>query len=164
LIVSLAEEALVARAWRIVVPFIGSRDAIEVGLDVLEDGSVVSIPTVPWALSVGNVVQVSYVRYGHAIDRTIQVEITGHDDAFTVVHMATQKKIDPKQLPIDRIRGAFVVTESNRARRLRRRMAILTQQAAADIAHGDFRNVAQILAAVSIAFPTTLNHDKPGGK
>lgn len=168
LIVSMTKDEPVQRAWRLSVPFIGQRDAREVLLHVSDDGQpfLGDPPAVPWSLMMGNVVQISYSRYGHAQHRTIQATVIGHENDDNTVRLETRQKIDPKQIPIERIKATAVVSESEAAKRMRSKMVLLARHMAHLISAGDVDEVPQIVAVLAAAFPTSIDHHAPvgGGK
>jgi hypothetical protein len=161
LVISLADGAPRARAWRLHIPFIGQRGAIEVLLHVSDDGQpfLMSPPKFPWALMVGNTVQISYSRYGHAEHRTIQAKVIAHEGDG--VRLETQKKIDPRSLPIERVKRVAVVDESDAAKRMRQKMVLLARHAGHLLAVGDFEEVSRVVEILAAAFPTTIEHYEP---
>lgn len=145
-----------ARAWRINLPFVGVREAEEIPLRPVrpEDPLGPSAPVLPWALTPGNQVEISYRRFRGTGTIVMQAEIT-HGGAETVF-LNPRLKSGVNSLPVERILSVRVLIESAAAQDVRREAIACLRHAAAALSSGDVNLVEQLIAVPAAAFPATI--------
>jgi [CysO sulfur-carrier protein]-S-L-cysteine hydrolase len=156
LIVSTRTEHTTARAWRVALPFIGQKVAEEIPLLPTKPGDPLgpAVPVLPWALSIGNQVQIQYRRFRGTGIITMEATITDGDRE--TVFMTPRLKSGVNSLPIERIAYVQVITESPQAKEVRREAIACLRHAAAALSSGDVNLVEQLIAVPAAAFPATI--------
>lgn len=145
------------RAWRISNPYIGINRAHEV---LLLTGTAESLtqgpppPPAPWALSLGNTVEITYEGdSGTTRSATGQVMTSSHEE----VVLRFPKSGHPQwAVNVGQIRHVHLLAESEPAKKLRREMIGYLRHAAAAAASGGLAEVPRLLAATSAAFPPAI--------
>ena len=163
LIVSLEHDNPSCRAWRIGLEYIGVPKANEVLLHISEDGEpyTAAPPPLPWALTPGNKVQLTYQRPGHANARTIIAEITDMriDGAGRVaISLNPRMGTDPRSMLIERIKAVRVLSESPAAGRVRMRSTLYARALAHCLDTDEFATAALYAAYLIAAYPISLIH------
>lgn len=157
LIVSLAEEMPKVRAWRMDSEYIGQPRATEVLIHVADENHPFTSepPQVPWALTEGNKLLLTYYRPGHGGLRTVRTTVDSWAlEAGTekvVLTLQPSLGTDPKTMLMERVRAVKVVAESPRAARIAQRAALYARALAHAIEHDrttEVRNYIRFLAAV----------------
>lgn len=145
-----------ARAWRIATPYIGMRVAEEIPLRPVASGDPLAFvpPSLPWALSPGNVVEITYRRARGEGQIVFQATITGGD--ADMVMLKPRIKSGVNSLPIERVISVQVITESDVAKEVRREVIASLRHAAAAVSSGDCNLVEQLVAVAAAAFPAGI--------
>lgn len=153
------------RAWRIDLEYIGTPRATEVLIHISDDGQAFAAapPLVPWALTPGNKVLLTYQRPGHHNRRTITTEINGHSDDVgetgkIQLSLTPRQGTDPKVMLLERIRAVRVLRESPSAGRVRQRSALYARALAHCVEHDEFSQAADYARYLTAAYPTWLAH------
>ena len=173
IIISLAGDSKpVVRAWRYSLEFIGQTRADRIQLEVVENDFPASLkpPSVPWALTPGNRVQLTYQRPGAAAPRTIACRITGADPEEgsgakaggrpekMSLSLAPDQRTGPRSMLIERIRAVKVLAEHPSARRIRDRAIGFSVALPECIENDEYANIATCLRYMNAAFPPELNY------
>lgn len=152
-----------ARAWRITAPFIGVREAEEIPLRASATGvpAPPEPPALPWALTAGNYVEITYQRSRGAGVISMLATVTGGlvrtaSEATTDVLLRPRLKSGVNSLPIDRILQVQVITESDTAKEVRREAISCLRHAAAALSAGDVALVERLIAVPAAAFPAAI--------
>ncbi len=149
------------RAWRYDLGFVGVPRATEVQLVVREDSAPPIVPEVPWALTPGNRVLLTYQRPSHVNRRTMSCEITEvsrDSGGRTMLSLKSTRGTDPRVMLIERIKEIRVLEESPAAGRVRQRAAGHARALADAIEQDQFTEAATLGVAVVAAFPEWLVH------
>lgn len=177
LIVGLAEPTMPElRAWRFDIEFIGSTRRTEVKIETMEDDAVPNLPppTVPWALTPGNKVRITYFRPSGMKSRTITTVITeagpdrredeqrkralGRSEVKMNLTLKPTRGTDPRSMLVERIREVSVLYECPEAGRVRQRATIMAAAAADCIEKDRFKEAQACTQYVNAAFPDWLNY------
>lgn len=169
LIISLADGQPRARAWRFDVEYIGERRTTEVLLYLSENGKPYSEEQnspVPWALSTGNRVEITYTRPNNSVRRKVRATITGNrvemEDVVTI-ELKGEEELDPKSILLSRIQSVRVLKESAEARRTRSKLQALARWCAQMMSEGKFSEIGSVIEILAAAYPKSLIHvDKKG--
>lgn len=158
-----------ARAWRIGLEYIGQPQATEVLIHVTDDGAAFSEsspPGVPWALTQGNKVQITYRRAGPAAEGeseertnrryTATIDGYGTDGILNVTPKSTGY---PRFMPLERIVAVKVLAESPLAARVRQKSLIYARGLANALSKENFTDAALYAAYLAAAFPEGLKHE-----
>ena len=142
-----------ALAWRIATPFIGMRVAEEIPLRPTAVGDPLGFtaPVLPWSLSPGNVVEITY-RRARGEGQIVFIATVTDGDAETVM-LKPRLKSGVNSLPLSRIVAVQVITESELAKEVRREVIACLRHAAAAVSSGDCNLVEQLIAVPAAAFP-----------
>jgi [CysO sulfur-carrier protein]-S-L-cysteine hydrolase len=126
IVVGLSEDKADVKAYRIRNPFVGVREATRVPLAITETGDPWQppIPVLPWALSVGNKVKITYASTAPGVyQKFVTARVTGADEMSKgrarVVLLEPTVKAAVKSLALDKIRFVTVLEESAAAKELR---------------------------------------------
>ena len=177
LIVGLADSMMPElRAWRFDIEFIGSVRRTEVKIETMDPDAVPSLPppAVPWALTPGNKVRITYFRPSGMKSRTITTVITeagpdraedeqrkralGRSEIKMNLTLKPTRGTDPRSMLVERIREVSVLYECPDAGRVRQRATIMAAAAAECIEQDRFKEAQACTQYVNAAFPDWLNY------
>lgn len=168
LIVSLADDAAPAlRAWRMDLEFVGMPRASEVPIEISEPTP--DPPDLPWALTPGNKVRLTYSRPGSVAPRTITTTIRAasiEDDVEgkrreaprTSLALVPTRGTDPRAMLLERIRAVRVLSEHPDAARVAQRAAGAARALADALDNGRAVEVGPLVAYLTAAYPTWLRY------
>lgn len=145
-----------ALAWRIATPFIGMKVAEEIPLRPTNPGDSMgfSPPMLPWSLTPGNLVEITYRRArGEGQIVFIATVVSGDSE---MVILKPRIKSGVNSLPLSRIVSVQVITESEAAKDVRREVIACLRHAAAAVSSGDCNLVEQLIAVPAAAFPVGI--------
>jgi proteasome lid subunit RPN8/RPN11 len=142
-----------ALAWRIDMPFLGVKKAVEIPLRPVsaDDPMGFSIPVLPWSLTPGNLVEITYRRSRGEGEIAFIAEVI-HGDAEMVI-LKPRVRSSVNSLALSRIVSVQVITECEQAKEIRREVIACLRHAAGAIAAGDCNLVEQLIAVPAAAFP-----------
>jgi proteasome lid subunit RPN8/RPN11 len=145
-----------ALAWRIATPFVGMRVAEEIPLRPTAIGDSLGFvaPVLPWALTPGNVVEITYRRARGEGQIVFTATVTDGDR--DTVMLKPRIKSGVNSLPLERIVAVQVISESDLAKDVRREVIACLRHAAAAVSSGDCNLVEQLIAVPAAAFPAAI--------
>lgn len=145
-----------ALAWRIATPFIGMRVAEEIPLrpTAIGDPLGYTAPVLPWSLTPGNIVEITYNRARGEGQIVFTATVTDGD--AEMVRLNPRVKSGVNSLPLSRIVAVQVIKESELAKDVRREVIACLRHAAAAVSRGDCNLVEQLIAIPAAAFPPDI--------
>lgn len=157
IVVGLATGQPKVRAWRITQPFIGVRDKIEVPLHVSETGApwTPDRPELPWALAVGNRVEITYITVQTKAPKTILATVIGGDSDGRVL-LDPAMKSSVSSLPLSRVMRVKVIREGETASEMRRMAVQVLRHAASAAAAMDTHEIELLVDYVAGVFPKDI--------
>ena len=154
MIVSMKDDRVASRAYRMSVPFIGTKAIHEVFLQVGD----INVPDGPWALTVGNVVKISYVRPGRG-EKTMSFvhgTVIGVKDGMLQVDKRKPGSPGLWATPMENVRAVAILEESVLACETRTEMLLNARHLSAALSTGDHTAVSALIGALATAYPPEI--------